>query len=314
MGEMPVNAQGDRSPSDRIARWSKLASESGFMDFLSPEDGFKTCLSSGGAWANKDQPGIYFWLASDGEAYVGQSITPQSRLRQHWRDYRDVSHACFMPCKLEHLNRVEEKLISQLGKHFSLRNIKHAVTTSSEVPFDKVINDDERECFLVGQDLPDVPWRDLDLLTRLQARKFAKFVAVDGGMEALAAARSFINLALPKPAATEVGFWSVTLFPAKCFLRVNAGQQEVFTCAGGRDRSEARILTDKRISLLHTHRARYRVPSYVTSTAPRAVGEWLQGDALLSCRRLVVQLMRHTTTLNSGSHCPQAVRADDAAV
>ena len=132
-------------------------------------------------------------------------------------------------------------------------------------------------------------------------------------MEALAAARTFVHRAMPRPAATEVGFWSLTLFPAKCFLRVNAGQQEVFTCAGGRNRSEARILTDKRISLLHSHGAGYRVPSYVTSMATRAVGEWLQGDALLSCRRLVVRLMRHTTTLNSGSHCPQAVRADDAA-
>ena len=236
MSEVLEDAQEGGTSADRIARWSKLACESGFLDFLSPEDGFKTCLSSGGAWASRDQPGIYFWLASDGEAYVGQSITPQSRLRQHWRDHRDVSHACFMPCGLEHLNQVEEKLISQLGKHFPLRNIKHAVTTSSEVPFDKVINDEERERFLVGHDLPDGPWRDLELLTRLQARRFAKFVAVDAGMEAVAVARTFVHRALPKPAATEVGFWSITLFPAKCLLRVNAGQQEVFTCAGGRNR------------------------------------------------------------------------------
>ena len=114
----------------RIEKWSTLASKSGFVDFLSPEDGFKTCVTSGGAWANKDQPGIYFWLAADGEAYVGQSITPQSRLRQHWRDHRDVSHACFRPCPLNDLDRVEEKLITEIGKHFPLRNIKHAVTTS----------------------------------------------------------------------------------------------------------------------------------------------------------------------------------------
>lgn len=313
MGEVVENAQKDGTSADRIARWAKLASENGFMDFLSPQDGFRTCLNNGGEWANRDQPGIYFWLASDGEAYVGQSITPQRRLRQHWRDHRDVSHACFMQCRLEQLNQVEESLISRLGEHFPLRNIKHAVTTSSEVPFDNVINDEERKRFLLGHELPDGPWRDLDLLTRLQARKFTKFMAVEGGMETLAAAQTFIQRAIPKPAATEVGFWSITLVPTKCFLRVNAGQQEVFTCAGGRGGSEARILTDKRISLLHSHGAGYRVPSYVTSMAPRAVGEWLQGNALLSCRRLVVQLMRHTTSLNSGSHCPQAVRTDDAA-
>lgn len=310
MGEVLEISPAGSSLADNIARWSKLASEAGFIDFLSPEDGFKTCQRAGDSWVNKDQPGIYFWLASDGEAYVGQSIKPQSRLRQHWRDYRDVSHACFMPCDREHLDRLEESLISRLGKHFPLRNIKHAVTTSSEVPFDKVINDEERERFLVGHDLPDEPWRDFDLLTRLQARKFARFVAVECGMEALTAARTFIRQAIPRPAATEVGFWSITLFPAKCFVRVNAGQQEVFTCAGGSGGSEARVLTDKRISLLHSYSAGYRVPSYVTTMAPGAVGGWLMGDALLSCRRLVVRLMRHTTTLNSGSHCPQAVRAD----
>jgi hypothetical protein len=299
-----------RASLERVAKWSKLASNYGFSDFISPEDGFKTCLQSGRNWTNKDQPGIYFWLATDGEAYVGQSIKPQSRLRQHLRDHRYVSHACFMPCAPHDLNQAEEKLITQIGKHFPLRNIKHAVTTSSEVPFDKLISDDERERFLAGENLPDEPWRDLPLLTRLQNRKFDKFAAVEGGLEALAAASTFVHRAIPMPAATEVGFWSITLFPANCFLRVNAGQQEVFTCAGGRNGSEARILTDKRVRLLRSRDSGYRVASYVTAMAPSRVSQWLRGEALLSCRRLVVRLMRHTTTLNSGSHCPQAVRAD----
>ena len=297
----------------RIEQWSTLASRWGFVDFLSPEDGFKTCLRSGGAWANKDQPGIYIWLASDGEAYVGQSITPQSRLRQHWRDHRDVLHASFRPCPLNDLDRVEEKLITEIGKHFPLRNIKHAVTTSSEVPFDRLISDEERERFVAGEDLPDEPWKALELLTRLQARKFAKFAALDGATEVLLATQAFIRRAIPKPAVTEVGFWSITLFPADCSIRVNAGQQEVVTCAGGPKGRLARVLTDKRISLLRSHGAGYRVPSYVTEMAPSRVADWLKGDALLSCRRLVVRLMRHTTTLNSGSHCPQAVRGDATA-
>ena len=57
MGEVLEDAQEGGTSADRIARWSKLASEFGFMDFLSPEDGFKTCVDSGGAWGNKDQPG-----------------------------------------------------------------------------------------------------------------------------------------------------------------------------------------------------------------------------------------------------------------
>ena len=296
--------------AERVAEWSKLASRAGFTDFVSPEDGFRTCLASSTAWANKDRPGIYFWLATDGEAYIGQSVSPQSRLRQHWRDHRDIEKACFRACPIEDLDRVEEELIDRFGQQFPLRNIKHAVATTREVPFDRLVTDAERERFLAGAMLLDDGFRESELLMRLQARKFEKFAAIEGGRVALAAARAFIDLAIPKPAATEVSFWSITLFPSKCFLRVNAGQQEVFTCGAGPDGEEARILTDKRISLLRSHDAGDRVPSYVTSVRPSRVTAWLSGEALLSCRRLVVRLMRHTTTLNSGSHCPQAVRAD----
>ena len=296
--------------AEQIARWSKLASDWGFVDFLSPEDGFKGCLKSNRPWANGNQPGIYFWLAEDGEAYVGQSISPQSRLRQHWRDYRDVARACFLPCPASDLDRVEQKFIREAGKHFALRNIKHSVATAREVPFDRLVDGQERERFIAGGEIDDVPWRLLEILTRIQQRKYGKFVALPGGTEALAAARTFITRAIPKPAATEVGFWSITLFPGRGFIRVNAGQQEVFTCQASADGAEVRVLTDARISLLRSRKARYRVQSYITAMSADALDDWLQGEALLSCRRLVVQLMRHTTALNSGSHCPQAVRVE----
>lgn len=41
------------------------------------------------------------------------------------------------------------------------------------------------------------------------------------------------------------------------------------------------------------------------------LADWLTGERLIACRELAVRLMRHTTTLNSGSHCPQVVRAAD---
>jgi hypothetical protein len=303
-------SSGDRGAD--VARWSDLAKRNGFVDFLSPEDAFKTCVRSQRPWANKDQPGIYFWLAADGEAYVGQSVAPQSRLRQHWRDHRDIAQACFRPCAPDELDRTEAKLIDQLGRHFPLRNIKLSVATVREVPFDKLVHESERERFLAGEDLVASPWREFDLLTRLQARRFQKFLTVDGGQDALLVAQSFIRRAIPTPAATEVGFWSITLFPRTRFIRINAGQQEVFTCSGRRDGTEVRILTDKRISLLRSHKAPYRLPCYVTHMAAPKLEAWLQGEALMSCRSLVVRLMRHTTALNSGSHCPQAVRHDVA--
>ena len=131
--------------SNHAVRWSDLAARSGFVDFLSPEDGFKTCVRTGQLWSNKDRPGIYFWLAEDGEAYIGQSVTPRSGLRQHVRDHGDLVRACFMPCPESDLNRVEEELINRLGGHFPLRNIKLAVATSREVPFDELVDATERE-------------------------------------------------------------------------------------------------------------------------------------------------------------------------
>ena len=35
---------------------------------------------------------------------------------------------------------------------------------------------------------------------------------------------------------------------------------------------------------------------------------WLNDTRKIACRKLVLYLMRHTTTLNSGNHCPQLLR------
>ena len=290
------------------AKWAELASSWGFSDFLSPEDGFRTCLQSSQRWRNHDQPGIYFWLAEDGEAYVGQSINPRSRLREHWRNHRDIVRACFLPCPATELDAIEARLIKQAGRHFDLRNIKLAVATSREVPFDKLISEDERERFLAGDDLHDLPWRTFELLTQVQKKRYEKFLASSGGHEALRALQTFVSRVIPKPAATEVGFWSVTLFPQSPSLRLNAGQQEVFTYPANCPGSEIRIFSDKRLRLLRSSRARYVVESYIDEISAGALDTWLKRERLLASRRLVVRLMRHTTALNSGSHCPQAVR------
>lgn len=70
--------------------WSKIARENGFREFLSASDGFSRTTTSGRRWGSQNCPGIYFWLAADGEAYVGQSVRPQSRLRQHMRAHGDI--------------------------------------------------------------------------------------------------------------------------------------------------------------------------------------------------------------------------------
>lgn len=111
---------------------------------------------------------------------------------------------------------------------------------------------------------------------------------------------------IPKPAATEFAFWSVSIFPDKGFIRINAGQQEVFTLETRTNR--VRAFSDKSLSLLRSWRSPYQVPSWINFLPPPELDRWLSGERLLSCRRLALRLMRHTQALNSASHCPQLLR------
>jgi hypothetical protein len=283
-----------------------LVARLGFVDHVSPEDGFRTCLATGQRWANRAAPGIYFWLAEDGEAYVGQSVKPQTRLRDHWRAHRDLTHAAFRPCPLGQLDALEAELIGKAQQHFALRNIKMAVSTAREVPFDRLVSASECEAFLAGASLADQDWRNYELLTRLQARKHERFTRTEQGRQALVSLRTFLDKVLPKPAATEVGFWSVTLLPDKQFLRLNAGQQEIFTIDIGR--GEARLFSAERLSWFRSLPTPYSLPSYETCIGIADLDRWLGEKAVIPYRQLAVRLMRHTTALNSGSHCPQAVR------
>jgi hypothetical protein len=291
-----------------LLQWAELGRKMGFTDFMSPEDAFRTCLATARPWRNRYAPGIYFWHAEDGEAYVGQSINPQSRLREHWRTHRDIVRACFLACSRGELNHREAQLIEEAGRHFNLRNVKLAVTTAREVPFDKAVGDQDREAFVEGETLQDVPWRTFPLLEQLQRRRFEKFLQSEGSAVALATLQTFVSRVIPRPAATEVGFWSATIFPNRGFLRLNAGQQEIFTYDCGAVGSEVRAFTDRRLSLLGYRRSRYQVESYEATLPAERFATWLCGPRLLACRRLAVRLMRHTVAMNSGSHCPHALR------
>lgn len=310
MSHQPSSGPQGETPSqfDNFSTWEQLALQHKFVDFLSPQDGFRSCVGSGARWANRTAPGIYFWIAQDGEAYVGQSIVPQSRLRQHMKVHGDLVRVAFLPCRREDLDSQEMRLVREVGKHLPIRNIKHAVSTASEVPFDQVVSSQQQEAFLRGAALPDDQWRELAHLTQVQAHKFQRFGASPQSAEALATLRLFVERAIPRPAATEARFWSATLRARGCFIRVNVGQQEVFTYEFSAGVALVRILTSERVNLIRSARMPYQTPSFVTEMAPPTVDRWLRGQALLSSRALVVQLMRHTQALNSGSHCPQALR------
>lgn len=298
------------SVTPEAARWYALTRQLGFTDVLCPEDGFRTSLSTGKPWAFATGCGVYCWIADNGEVYVGQAISARARLNQHWRNHRDILLATFLPTARAHLDERARALIGTIGEHFPLRNIKHALRTAAHVPFDRIVTEVERTAFLSGQPRQAVrlAWRELALLEQKHAPDYARWTLHPEAADAIRSLGLFILHCLPKPAETEARFWSVTLFPqAGSLLGVNVGQQEVFTVIeedGVFARPLARVRLDATAMGPY-----YRTDSYDAFVPAATFGRWLTPERLVACRDLVVWLARHTTTLNSGSHCPQIVRA-----
>lgn len=295
------------SPS--FALWHHLAVELGFTDFLTAEDGFRCCLPNGERWGGSQSCGVYFWIADDGETYVGQTVNSRARLREHQRRHPDLRYAAFQRVAQADLTSVECKLIEEAGRRFPTRNIKHALDTQAHVPFDRFVGDDERAAFLAGRaDLPDLGWHELPLSAQKQAKTFARIAGEADYREVLRALNIYVGKVIPRPAATEGRLWSVSLYVQCHLLRVNGGQQEVFTVQTVDGRLYARPLTLEPFGP-EASGPWYRTGSFDAFVPVENLARWLSGARLRSCRELVVRLMRHTTTLNSGSHCPQIVRA-----
>lgn len=294
----------------KYREWADSAAELGFTDFLSAEDGFRTCLRTGRGWQNAKACGVYFWIAEDGETYVGETVKARSRLLQHLRTHPDLRYACFQAVPSDLRKVREADLIERVNKLFPTRNIKRAVKSEEHVPFDDFISSVECEAHLRGEWLEDDGnWRELPLLAQKQARRFAKVAGLPDADVIFGALFLYMWSVLPRPKVTEGRFWSVSLFVGPHILRVNAGQQEIFTIARGEDGYlYARPLALKAFAP-DAVEPMYQTNSYDHWMRIEELADWLEGEGLASSRELAVRLMRHTTTLNSASHCPQIVRA-----
>lgn len=289
--------------------WAEFVENLGFTDMISPEDSFATDLRNGQAWAGSKGSGIYTWITEGGEAYVGQAVSVRNRLKQHWKNYRDMAFAAFKPVKIDDLAAEEQKMISAVEARFPVLNIAFAKSSTALVPFDRVMDAEQIERFLNGGATGERNiWQQWPLLHRKQARRFADFESDELFSQSIEALRIFINGCIPFPAATEVRFWSVTVLnDSPHVFRVNAGQQEVFTL-WVEDELLVRVVAYEPLS--EEYNGPYYVSkSFVSVTKYSDFREWFTEERMAICRRLVIWLMRHTTPLNSGSHCPQIVRA-----
>ncbi len=174
-----------------------------------------------------------------------------------------------------------------------------------------------RDAFLCGESVKEqTDWRNLELLEIKQRVKFRRLETEDERDGILHALKLFITNCIPIPAKTENRFWSVSLYPQSgTILRVNAGQQEIFTI---QSEQEGYIIARPLCRKWFNVREFMEGPFYKTDSLAYFVElqdfeEWLIHDRIVAIRELVIWLMRHTATLNNGSHCPQIVRAAFAA-
>lgn len=294
--------------------WFAHARELGFREFRLPERQFKFCALTGKVLPEAAAVGLYYWVAQDGEVYAGKTIQGRRRLLQHLKRHGDLACVAMRPANLAKLDQLESNLIAAAQSRFptSTRNIKLALNTSSDVPFDTVISEQERTRFLTSCSAPDtVAWRALPLLEQKNDRRAAPIVSGADAHELLLALSIFIDRCLPKPAATEARFWSVSaLYSSDYLVRLNVGQQEVFTLHRARTgKLVVRLFAKQRLGLCASLFPFYQMRSYCHTLDAAILKEWLTEKRVLKIRELVVQLMRHTTPLNIGSHCPALVRA-----
>lgn len=281
----------------------------GFTDFLAAEDGFSLEQRTGKKWPRANDCGVYTWITGSRETYTGQALRARMRLKQHWKNYRDIAYAAFAPVPVELLNKEEPRLIAAVEALYPVLNIKFALSSASAVPLDRVVSHEQMRLFAEGHPVDtEVPWRELPILYRKQARRFAVFKNDELYLKAIEALRIYVSRCIPLPSATEAGFWSVTILnETPHVFRVNVGQQEVFSL-WAEDGLYARILAREQLGDRCTG-PHYVTDSYDNQIPLRNLKEWLMGEKIIACRKLVIWLMRHTAPLQQGSHCPQIVRA-----
>lgn len=174
--------------------------------------------------------GLYVLHLSGGRYYVGQSVDLPSRLATHRRTYPDLQQVSLIKLrsdKAELDSREQEAIYVLERRGFPLLNIVHASITHQSSPFDDIVTPDEQRRWLERpQDIdhgtrpaidPDVRLKQAAKLVRLQQRPDAERV--------IACLRTYVRMCIPRPAATEPAYWSVSCMPS-----TNAGSWPRLAC------------------------------------------------------------------------------------
>lgn len=289
--------------------WSKVALSLGMNDFALAEDGFSDVLCQGKEPRpfEKRKSGIYFWRAENGETYVGQAVDIQARLRQHFRNHRDLVYAGYVSFPPDRLDDMERILVTKAERFFPMRNVKLVQSSARHMPFDSIIPAHDQEQFTERGNPPE--WlhdarREFPMLAVQTRTKRARFEALgDRAGLLLSAISRFVISAIPHPHLTEARFWSVS-FLDHVMARVNVGQQEVMTCAIEGDAVSIRVLAPARL-VWFSRRTPYETGDFENRFSfSKALAVFASDKKMKNVRERIIWLARHTTPLHLRSHCP----------
>lgn len=289
--------------------WSKVALSLGMNDFTLAEDGFSDVLCQGKEPRpfEKRKSGIYFWRAENGETYIGQAVDIQARLRQHFRNHRDLVYAGYVPFSPDRLDEMERILVAKAERSFPMRNVKLVQSSARHMPFDSIVPVHDQERFTESGSRPE--WlhdarREFPMLAVRTRAKRARFEALGERAGLLLSAISqFVTSAIPRPHLTEARFWSVS-FPGQMTARINVGQQEVTTCAIEGDSARVRVVAPARLEWF-ARWTPYETGDFENRFSfSKAVTVFASDKKMKSVRERIIWLARHTTPLHLRSHCP----------
>jgi hypothetical protein len=240
-----------------------------------------------------DRCGLYIWLAANGEVYLGQSVDVRRRLIEHQKGHLDIIIAAFIPVDRQELDAEEARLARLFEAVGPVRNVKLVTKTYAVVPYDLAVKEPCRS----PRPMPEQAIR--------AAKNYRLFCEDKQAQEMMRLLRHFASNAVPNIWATEGAFWSASVF-AKGWVRLNCGQQEIFTCwPADNGQLQIRILCDSSLDWQFNKPRLYKTRSYEHHWSPKKFLAFTDWQKL---RDFSEYLMRHTTALNSTNHCPQLFR------
>jgi hypothetical protein len=168
---------------------------------------------------SQGRTGIYVLHFEDGHGYVGQTLDVVGRWAAHRRRWPDMVRLEFARVTKAHLDTTERSQIhARQGTGLSLRNVTHALGNPiAESDLDWVVEPSQQHAWLTHDawQLADVEVRVDDRRQRLSKRSQYQKLARRQDFQAVEfTLRTYVQLCVPRPRATELTFWALSALPA----------------------------------------------------------------------------------------------------